>query len=267
MLHDCLLHGVGCIGLLVLGMTLLTGCGPRYQITETRTPLTIGSTTIDVVVFEAEAPGLTFINLHDNEDTSAQAALKVMEQQGGRLIELQHTGERNVEFMLDDSTYIFDPNRIFTDIGVAATLDTLGAYSDSAHALVRQFGERLVELYELNNLDVVVTVHNNGETEYSALSYTPGGDYAEDASAANVVEGSDPDDFFFVTDEALYDTIRQSEHNVVLQDNARVTDDGSLSVYCGHLGIAYVNVEAQHGHMDEQVHMIEYLRSVLRPAS
>ena len=267
MLHECLLHGAGIFGLLVLGTTLLTGCGPRYQITETRTPVTIGSVTIDVVVYEAEAPGLTFINLHDNEDTSAQAALKVMEQEGGRLIELQHTGERNVEFMLDDSTYVFDPNRIFTDIGVAATLDTLGAYSDSAHILVRQFGQTLIDLYDLGNLDVVVTVHNNGETEYSALSYTPGGDYAIDASAAHVIEGSDPDDFFFVTDEALYDAIRSGEHNVVLQDNTLVTDDGSLSVYCGQHGIAYVNVEAQHGHLDEQVRMIAFLRSVLRPAS
>ena len=266
MLYDCLLHGLGLTGLLVLGTTLLTGCGPRYQITETRTPLTIGSTTINVVVFEAEAPGLTYINLHDNEDTSAQAALKVMEEQGGRLIELQHTGERNVEFMLDDSTYIFDPNRIFTDNGVAATLNDLGAYSDSAHALVRQFGERLVELYELENLDVVVTVHNNGDTEYSAMSYVPGGDYAEDASAANVVDGSDPDDFFFVTDEVLYDALREGEHNVVLQDNSLVTDDGSLSVYCGYHGVAYVNVEAQHGHMNEQVRMIDFLRTVLRPS-
>jgi hypothetical protein len=180
---------------------------------------------------------------------------------------LQHTGERNVEFMLDDSTYIFDPNRIFTDIGVAATLDTLGAYSDSAHALVRTFGETLVRLYDLDNLDVAVTVHNNGESEYSALSYTPGREYAADASAANVIEGSDPDDFFFITDEALYEALRGSTYNVVLQDNSLVTDDGSLSVYCGQRGIAYVNVEAQHGHLDVQIRMIDYLRTILRPAS
>jgi hypothetical protein len=35
-----------------------------------------------------------------------------------------------------------------------------------------------------------------------------------------------------------------------------MTDDGSLSVYCGKLGIPYVNVEAQHGHLVRQLKML-----------
>ena len=247
----------------ILLLTVLSGCGPRYEVTETRVPIRLGKDTVTVVVHQAEAPGTTFINLHDNENTAAQAARTVIGYYGGRLIELQHTDERNVTFELDDSTYVFDPNRIFTDAGITATLDTLSTHSDTAHAAVRAFADTLLTLYDLDAAGTVVTVHNNGDTEYSALSYVPGGDYEIDALFAYIAEGSDPDDFFFVTEQSLYDALRNREVNVVMQDNARVTDDGSLSVYCGQRGLTYVNVEAQHGHLRQQVRMIEILLEVL----
>ncbi len=249
----------------VLLAAALTGCGPRYRISETRVPLPLGDDTVTVVVHTAAAQGRTFINLHDNEDTAAQAALAVIGEEGGRLIELQHTGERNVSFRLADSLYTFDPNRIFTDVGIAATLDTLSTYSDSAHAAIRSFAGALVSLYDLGGTGPVVTVHNNGDTEYSVLSYVAGGSSEEDALATHVAEGTDPDDFFFVTDQDLFEVLRRRGANVAVQDNARVTDDGSLSVYCGRLGLAYVNVEAQHGHLRQQVRMIELLLDVLGP--
>ncbi len=264
-MQDWLLDGMTLAGALLVLATMLGGCGPRYRITETRTPLRLGEASVDVALHQAEAPGLTFINLHDNEDTAAQAALEVIGEHGGRLLELRHSGQRNVAFVLEDSAYVFDPNRIFTEAGIAATLDTLGAYSPAAHDAVRAFADSLLRLYDLDGLGVVVTVHNNGDTEYSALSYTDGGDLARDARLTHLAEGADPDDFFFVTDLDLFDALRLGGFNVVLQDNERVTDDGSLSVYCGLRGLAYVNVEAQHRHRREQVRMITYLAALLRP--
>lgn len=245
----------------------LVGCRSGYQIDETRTSIPLGEGSVDVVVYEAEAPGMTFITLHDNEDTSVEAALAVLGKRGGRLIELQHSGERNIEFQMGDSLYTIDPNRIFTDAGAAATLDTLGAYSDSAHAAVRAFAKQLVDIYDLRSQDVVITLHNNTADEYSALSYTEGRDYEEDARFVYIAPDEDPDDFFFITDYALYNPMRDAGFNVVLQDNANVTDDGSLSVYCGTLGLPYINVEAEHGHTAEQVRMIEYLLDLLKAES
>jgi D-alanyl-D-alanine dipeptidase len=51
--------------------------------------------------------------------------------------------------------------------------------------------------------------------------------------------------------------------NVVLQDNRQVTDDGSLSVYCGKWGIPYVNVEAQHEHLEQQLQMLKVLLRII----
>ncbi len=98
---------------------------------------------------------------------------------------------------------------------------------------------------------------------YSALSYTVGEKYANDAEDVFIRDGSDPDDFFFVTERVVFDAIKRRGHNVVLQDNRRVTDDGSLSVYCGKANVRYVNVEAEHGHLKEQTQMILDLTTIL----
>lgn len=251
-------------GLIVLGGCRQLGLVSSHRVTETRTPLQVGETAVDVVVYEAEGQGLTFVNLHDDENTSVEAALRIVRKRGGRVLELRHSSGRNVAFVLQDSTYVFDPNRIFTDAGIAATLQALGPYSEEAHAAVRTFAEALLALYRLDDLAVVVALHNNTEARYSAQRYTEGEVYEDDAEAVFIEGGSDPDDFFFVTDREFFMAMRQAGHNVVLQDNAGATDDGSLSVYCGRRDIAYVNVEAQHEHRNEQVRMLEWLNTMLQ---
>jgi hypothetical protein len=109
---------------------------------------------------------------------------------------------------------------------------------------------------------VVVTIHNNSEGGYSALSYDENGDLSSDARSVYLVPDEDPDDFFFVTTDALYDTLRVRDANVVLQDNLLAQDDGSLSVLAGRDGIPYVNVEAQHDHVDVQRGMLALLHSL-----
>ena len=109
----------------------------------------------------------------------------------------------------------------------------------------------------------MIALHNNSEGQYSALSYEKGAIYGSDAAAVFIADGTDPDDFFFVTETAVFDAIRGRGYNVVLQDNRRVSDDGSLSVYCGRAGVRYINVEAQHGHLEQQVAMLLALQGVL----
>ena len=50
---------------------------------------------------------------------------------------------------------------------------------------------------------------------------------------------------------------------MVLQNNDRATDDGSLSVLAARRGQRYVNVEAQHGHVEAQAQMLCVLLDVL----
>lgn len=252
----------------LLALMLCSGCQKKYALSQQAYPLQLGDTEVNIVVHEAEVPGLTLINLHDDENTSVEAGLALLRRHGGRLVELQHTGERNVRFTLRDSTYTFDPNRMFTYNGLKASLESLSA--DSVHSveeevidLVSEFALSVLERYSLDGLDIVITLHNNTDERYSVLSYADGGDYVLDARFVNVEGDDDTDDFFFVTDANLYSQMRQAGFNVVLQDNVRATDDGSLSVYCGQNDIPYVNVEAQHGHFEQQLQMLKFLNELI----
>ena len=181
----------------------------------------------------------------------------------GRLVELQHGGKRDITFRLDGGDFAVDPNRIFTAEGVRRTLSRLSRRTAKAERAVEQFAGDLLSIDSIERADVVIALHNNSEGQYSALSYEKGAVYGSDAAAVFIADGTDPDDFFFVTETAVFDALRSRGYNVVRQDNRRVSDDGSLSVYCGRAGVRYINVEAQHGHLEQQVAMLLALQGVL----
>ncbi|MDT0632493.1 hypothetical protein RQM47_15205 [Rubrivirga sp. S365] len=206
---------------------------------------------------------LNALNLHDDEGTSVEAALAVLRERGGRVVELVHSGERNVTFTTGGRTYTADPNRMFTAAGRARTLAALSEDDRAGREALEAFADRVLALYAAVPPAVVVTLHDNTADGYSAASYGRGGEYEADAAAVTVHDGTDPDDFFFVTDRDLYDLLVDAGFNAVLQDNDAATDDGSLSVWAAREGTAYVNVEAQRGHLAEQTRMIAALVDVL----
>ncbi len=248
------------ISLLSLVLILFAGCAaPQSDLDIRRHHLTIGDDSASVVVHEAADSGFTFINVHENETTSIEAALEHVRNSGGRVIHLEHSGERNITFSVEGTSYMVDPNRIYTDAGIRNTLENLSTYSDAAHQAVRMFSDSLLSILDIDAMPVVVTVHNNTDENYSILSYAEGGDYATDALFTYVDRGKDIDDFFFITEPDWFSDFRSAGYNVIVQDNDMVTDDGSLSVLCGQRGIPYVNVEAQHGHFEIQVQMLAFL--------
>ena len=242
--------------------SILPACVPKYAITTTYMPLQLGDTTVNVVLHEAATPGLTYLNIHDNENTSVAAALDVIGEYGGRVIELKHSGDRNITFHLSDTTYEFDPNRMFTEQGRITTLEQFSDATDEALAVVRAFADEVLQRLDPAGLDVVVTLHNTAQGTYSVFVYTPGGDHEKEAEISYVSDKRDPNDFYFVTDYDTYEQLSRLEHNVVLQDNANATDDGSLSVWSAQQHIVYVNVEAQNGHQREQVVMLHNLHEI-----
>ncbi len=218
---------------------------------------------------------MLYLNLHHDEQTSVEAARNALFVPGfgnptALLCALTHTGGRNVAFDMGGQRFTFDPNRMFTDRGARLSLERL-SHSDSAAAdvpqavvdKVRRFAGALVDSLRLDARPYVVALHNNTEANYSAESYLPGREYAGDAAEVHLAPEADPDNFFFVTTRELFGRLSGLGFNVVLQNNETATDDGSLSVYCGRKGIGYVNVEAQHGHLEAQQRMIRALAVVL----
>ena len=190
--------------------------------------------------------------LHSNENTSVVAARALLYYNGGRLTRIDHNppGElatRDVTFTLNNVSYTFDPNRMFTPTGAAATLRQLGPYSEEALDAVLAFGKRLLDIYGFSSQRVVVALHDNGPG-YSANSYLPpDGPFQNDAAAAYVAPGSDAHNFVFTTSASGFAAMSANDTkiNCVLQANRTVTDDGSLSYFAGMHGKTYFNSEVR----------------------
>jgi len=247
--------GVGVLVLVLVGMFWPQSDDVRVEEVE----LPLGDSTVVLAIHERADSSFSMLVLHDDENTAVEAGLAVVDEQGGRLVELRAQGERRVSFSIDGRHYNFDPNRIFTNAGIRATLEPEA--SEEAIVATRIFSDSLLAIY--NPDQAIVTLHNNTPDNYSALSYVEGGPYDLDASAVQLDAGLDSDDFFFVTDRDLYEALLVDGFNVVLQNNENVTDDGSLSVWAAQNDFTYVNVEAEHGHMEQQKAMIVGLEFLL----
>lgn len=125
--------------------------------------------------------------------------------------------------------------------------------------LVRAFSDTLLQMMQVDSQKLLIALHNNREDGYSMSSYRVDSVYEREALSVYVGLHPDPDDFYFVTDRRIFEALQPNHYHIVLQNNAIMTDDGSLSVYCGQRGIQYVNVEAQHRHLDDQKRMIVIL--------
>lgn len=229
----------------------------KYKVTESVETLKIGKTDIRLVTHKTTKNAPIYFRPHENEATSSLAVRTILPRYGGTFIELKSKGERFVKFELGNKSYTFDPNRIFTRQGIEKTL---GNPEPEARQEVEKFVERLFAKH-LTDRNLLVAVHNN--TDGGGLSM----ETYKKASKSEIAEifinpARDIDDFFFVTDAEHFKFLKEKEFNVVLQNNETAEDDGSLSIYSGKRGISYINVESQHGHLQEQIEMLEVLQEL-----
>ena len=132
----------------------------------------------------------------------------------------------------------------------------MGNYSDDAFAEVSKLADLFTGRF-IDNNRLIVALHNNtNDGGLTIKSYEKGGAYADDAEKVHVGKKQDSDDFFYTTSSRAYEFFKKRGFNVLLQNNARVTDDGSLSVYAGIKGIDYINIETEHGKKDQQKWML-----------
>lgn len=220
----------------------------------------IGDKTVGIRIYNGHDASHLYFAPHSSETTCVQAALSVTKTHGGKLVQIINGGQRNITFRVKGMQYAVDPNRIFTDVGLAASIKKLSsAYSKDAHDAVAGFVKYLLINIGGMGGKTLIGLHNNTPGSYSILSYKPGGEYARDVSDLSINSSLSPDDFYFTTARSIFDALKKS-YNVALQDAKRVINDGSMSVYCAQHGVRYVNVEAQAGHLTVQSEMLRALK-------
>ncbi len=248
------------ICLLIVVLPFLTGCGPiaaqYYQPVTDTLLLPLGNDSVRVHQSRyGDVPAPIFVHLHHNEQTADSAAQHLLQRLGGVYISLQNGRQRLVRFGLGKVGYQFDPNRMFTPTGAEQSLKLLGPYSPAAQKAVLQLSDSLLSL--LPDSIPLFAVHNNTNDAYSLLSYLSGASMATEAAEVFRNEEMDPDDFVLTTDPSLFNALKSMGVNAVLHNREHAADDGSLGYVWGKRGRSYTNVEAQHGHWQEQVRMIE----------
>lgn len=202
-----------------------------------------------------DSPVLLY-NMHDNENTAAIAGRIIATKYGGQYMELEHGGERNISFYIDEDSIYIDPNRIYTDAGIWQQLAKNKITDTLAFMEVAKWRDSLLSVLKIHERSLVIALHNNTNQNYSFSSYLPGGEYETEADTTYQGKIRDMDDFYFVTDPQIFDVLAKGRYHVVLQANTSMTDDGSLSVYCAIHGVRYINVEAQHNHLLRQIKML-----------
>ncbi|MEZ5034174.1 MAG: hypothetical protein R2796_04230 [Chitinophagaceae bacterium] len=223
----------------------------------------IGDSKIKVKIYQYGEPNhILCINLHANETTSVNAATAVLANTGGTIVRVMNNEQRVIPFKINGVRYRFDPNRIFSDVGIQQTLRENGRISAAAIKAVDQFAKSLLAYFP-DSISCIVALHNNTNEAYSVKSYLPGSRREKDAKAVAPFASQDVDDIAFTTDSLLYKKMADCGYNSIWQDNINVKQDGSLSVYCGNNNIRYINIETQHGSVSQYATMFESLLAIL----
>lgn len=224
-------------------------------------PVALGDTsfTIQISIYDSSSK-LVFVHLHDDEQTAWSATHSFLEQQGGTLISIPNNGERYITFPFDGKSYTFDPNRMFTRRGIIESLQIFQPFNAKAIPEVESFANSFLQ--KIPDDGYVISMHNNTENKYSVLSYLPNGTLPGEASKVYISKNMDPDDFVFTTDREIFSGLQKQDISVVLQKKKPATDDGSLSILFGKKEKAYTNIEAEHGHFDVQLQLLESVAAI-----
>jgi hypothetical protein len=223
----------------------------------------LGEQILPIKIFQyGDQKNIVCINLHDNEYTSVEAARSVLELKGGTLIKIENNKQHLIRFNLRGINYGFDPNGIFSRPGIEKTLKENGPSGPFAIREIEKFATRLLQLIP-GKASCIVALHNNTDEEYSVTTYLKGNERQDDARAVHRAPAQDADDIVFTTDSFLYKKMADQGYNSIWQDNKHARKDGSLSVYFGENGKPYVNIETEHGKLDQYAEMLEKLLMVL----
>lgn len=154
-----------------------------------------------------------------------------------------------------------DPNRMFSRDGADRNLRRLNPRWNEAQILNGLLTLERERHKLLNQLDpgtggLIFALHNNGEG-YSAENEAP----ISNRTAMN--DRAHPHEFFLATDPRDFETLAGSAYNVLLQNDPRGPDDGSLSRWSARAGIRYVNLECGMGEARKQREMLEWAESRL----
>lgn len=223
----------------------------------------LGNLNLSLVKYSYNAPGIHFLAIHDDEDTGVKAAFQYISKNGGTILDCQYGGVRNFKFINAEETFQTDPNSIYTSAGIKIGLKKYGIWDDNVVELLEKTGKTILKTYSPSPKPAYIfTLHNNADGGFGISSYLRGYELGSTADSIHINFQMDYDDLVLVTELPLFNLLKKENINVVLQSQ-NALDDGSLSIYAMQQKIAYINVEVQHGHIEEHLRLIDICAAAL----
>jgi hypothetical protein len=193
-----------------------------------------------------------YLLIHGNEESAREVLRYHIKTHEGVAFEIEnHT--RNIEVAGGS----VDPNRMFSRVGAQASLrrlnpDWSGDRVDAALRVLDAGREKLAAALLPPRGGLTIALHNNSQG-YSVANEEP------DSDAGSIREPDNPHAFFLCTNPDDFRILSTSPYNVVLQNKAPKSDDGSLSRLAAARGMRYCNLEVGLGHPDRQREMLNWL--------
>ena len=252
-----------------LALSLSAADGDRFAprllpgLTVTIHTLRLDEEIVWVHEYFGSRPGYTFVNLHDDENTSAVVTREFIAAEGGRLVELRHGRGRNVIIRHAGHRHPFDPNRMFTPTGLTRSLAYFQGFSEATLHTAAKFPRQVERIIGIDSAGTIISVHNNTDGRLTILDYRKGQIYGANTRAVHVAAERDPDNYFFTNDEALFRALTAAHYNAALMEAEPTRDLGTLAFLAHRKGQRYVLVEAQHEAADQQREMLQSLVGLL----
>ena len=178
--------------------------------------------------------------IHGDETTARDVLTAHMKTFRGRALLVDNPAR-----MIQAGALTFDPNRMFTEAGLERNLVRLNPQASEGerrrvHKMVAKDREKLLRALTPPSNGLLTVVHNNSRG-YSV------NDEVEISNDVSIPAPGDPNDFMLCTDVRDFALLKRSPFNVVLQNEAKGEEDGSLSRLAAARRIRYVNIEAAMG--------------------
>lgn len=229
-----------------------------------------GLVKLKVLNYPGLKTDLFFFHMHENEITAKTTGSESVRKNGGTFMYLDHAGTgRNMKVRLDNVTYEFDPNRIFTDKGLrdrTSPTPTAAHFQKLKHFV--SWVERNIQFgRQKRKFSTLVALHNNTDDDVHGelLSILTEKKLIDiDNRLVNINPQWDIDNFFIATLKSTYDRFIQAHNPNMSLILERPRDIGYLSNWAVNRNIDFITVEAQHSDNVSNRRMIEVVQNLYR---
>lgn len=214
---------------------------------------------------------VNWLAIHNNESDAIRAMNWAAEKYGGKAIQVLNR-RRGLQRALKGGygryVYVYDPNRIFTNLGIIKTVLHYNVYYARRSRRSRRILRRVVrnlaytvrrkflKSFSLSRKRYMIALHNNMSSGKVSINqyHKKKGYYI----FQNPFE--DPKNFVLTIRYKDFKILAKQGLNVVYQAKAgRKQNDGSLSYYCHKKGFLYLNIETRFGKLEDQKRIIKII--------